>query len=314
MNLHQWFWKIKFLEVKGHLEIDGGSFDPKVGKTLIHAEFDDFENGIWLVPLVNLANTHLLDQLRQFYKDVPHAFPRPERIATVMDEEFKKRERQKRATEIQQIKRRLLIRKPDHKVRIFIDESGDAGFAGNNDVYVYAPVVVSEENYGIVISELKSPLSKHWSPTPPAEIHMSAVPAAKREDIQMDLARIIIDNDIRILCFVMEKQAFIKHLFRCHVEARFTEEVPLNITWHELVNDKEFYLQSNFLATTVEEVAAGLAIDFLVSGIQVCSHIPSKPYQLKFWLSCYFRCSDEHSLIASMMQRRFAPVEMLKNC
>jgi hypothetical protein len=267
MNLHQWFWKIKFLEVQGHVEIDGGNFDPKVGKTLIHAEFDNFEDGIWLVPLVNLANTHLFDQLRQFYKDAPQAFPQSERIATVMDEEFKKHEQQKRATEIEQIKRRPLIRNPDQKVRIFIDESGDIGFGGANDVYVYAPVAVPEEKYKAVVAELKSLLPKHWSQNPPAEIHMSTVPPSKRENIQTDFARIVIENDIRVLCFVMEKWQFLKHLFRCHAEARFTQELPLNITWEELVNDKEFFLQSNFLAITIEDVVSGLAIDFLTNGI-----------------------------------------------
>ena len=34
MNLHQWFWKLKFIEVDRHLEIEGGSFDPKVGKSI----------------------------------------------------------------------------------------------------------------------------------------------------------------------------------------------------------------------------------------------------------------------------------------
>ena len=60
---------------------------------------------------------------------------------------------------------------------------------------------------------------------------------------------------------------FLKHLFRCHAEARFAEEMPLNITWHDLVTDKDYFLQSNFLAITVEEVVSGLAIDFLVNGI-----------------------------------------------
>src|ERR1017187_4714427 len=32
MALHEWFWKIKFVEVEGHKEIEGGIFDPKVGK------------------------------------------------------------------------------------------------------------------------------------------------------------------------------------------------------------------------------------------------------------------------------------------
>ncbi|HEV2331410.1 MAG TPA: hypothetical protein VGY56_21720 [Verrucomicrobiae bacterium] len=267
MNLHQWFWKIKFVEVDGHLEIDGGGVDPKVGTTFIHAEFDDFEEGRWLVPLVNLANTHLLDQLRQFYKDDPKAFPSPERITRIMDEELKKRANQKKATELEQIKRQRLIQKTEQNVRIFIDESGDVGFAAVHDVYVYAPVAVKNEMYASVVAELRGLLSKHWGENAPKEIHMSAVPASMREEIQNDFARIILKYDIRILCCAMSKWPFLKHLFRCHAEARFHEEMPLNIAWAELVADKEYFLQANFLAITVEEVVAGLAIDFLVNGI-----------------------------------------------
>jgi len=272
MNLHQWFWKIKFVEAQGQFEIDGGIFDPKVGKTLIHAEFEDFEGAGWLVPLVNIANTHLLDQLRQFYKDDPKAFPDPARISTVMDEELKKRAKQRKATEIEQLKRQPLIKKPEHKVRIFIDESGDVGFGAVNDVYVYAPVAVRDENYGPVVADLKGLLSKHWGDQAPKEIHMSAVPASKREAIQNDFARIILENDIRVLCFGMGKWPLLKHLFRCHAEARFHEEMPLNIAWGDLVADKDYFLQANFLAITVEEVVAGLAIDFLVNGISADFH------------------------------------------
>jgi hypothetical protein len=35
MNLHQWFWKIKFVEVHGHRELKGGAVDPNVGTTLM---------------------------------------------------------------------------------------------------------------------------------------------------------------------------------------------------------------------------------------------------------------------------------------
>jgi len=267
MALHEWFWKIKFVEVDGHSEIEGGIFDPNVGKTSIRAEFDDFEGNGWLVPLVNLANTHLLDQLRQFYKDAPAAFPSPQRVSDVMSAEMKKLESKRKALALEQTKRRALIQSPTKKVRIFIDESGDIEFREVNDVYVFAPVAVPEARYGVVAGELRAMLAKHWGKSAPSEIHMSKVPEAKRGAIGDDLARIITQNDVRILCFAMAKWPFLKHLFRCHAEARFKEEMPLNITWHDLTTDKEYFLQANSLALTVEEVVSGLAIDLLVSGI-----------------------------------------------
>ena len=267
MNLHQWIWKVKFIEVDGHSEIEGGTFDPKVGKTLIRAEFDDFEGKGWLVPLVKLANTHILDQLRQFYNDAPAAFPSPDRITNVMGEEMRKIAAKHQANALEQTKRRAWIQAPATKVRIFIDESGDIGFRDVYDLYVFAPVVVPDARYAKVVSDLRGLLAKHWRDTAPAEIHMTKVPEGKRKQVQNDLAQIIIDNDIRVMCFAMKKWLFIKHLFRCHAEARFAEEMPLNLTWHDLVTDKDYFLQSNVLATAVEEGVSGVAIDFRVNGI-----------------------------------------------
>lgn len=267
MALHQWFWQIKFVEVEGKETIEGGIVDPKVGTTTIRAEFDDFEGEGWLVPLVNLANTHLLDQLRQFYKDAPTAFPTPQRISDVMAAEMKKFEEKHKALALEQTKRQRLIQVPTEKVRIFIDESGDIGFREVQDVYAFAAVIVPEGKHAKMVEELRGLLAKHWGKNAPREIHMSETPVGKKGAVCEDLARVVTDNDVRVLCFGMEKWPFIKHLFRCHAEARFTEELPLNLTWHDLTTDKDFFLQANFLALTVEELVSGLAIDFLVNGV-----------------------------------------------
>ena len=63
MTLHQWFWKLKFVEVDGHFEIEGSIFDPKVGKTRIRAEFDDFEGGVWLVENIEMDTVNALDKV-----------------------------------------------------------------------------------------------------------------------------------------------------------------------------------------------------------------------------------------------------------
>jgi hypothetical protein len=184
-----------------------------------------------------------------------------------MSEAMKKLESKHTALALEQTKRRTLIQSPTQKIRIFIDESGDVGFREVKDVYVFAPVAVPESQYGTVAAELRALLAKHWGKSPPREVHMSKVPEAMRGALREDMARIITANEVQVLCFAMAKWPFIKHLFRCHAQARFNEEMPLNITWHDLVTDKDYFLQANFLALTVEEVVSGLAIDFLVSGI-----------------------------------------------
>ena len=78
--LHDWMWEKKFVDVETKEVVEGGTVDPNVGTTYIRAELENFEEGIWFAPLVDLANTHIFDQLRQFYLDSPQ--PRRNRIAS----------------------------------------------------------------------------------------------------------------------------------------------------------------------------------------------------------------------------------------
>jgi hypothetical protein len=266
MNLHQWFWQTKFIEVKGHRELEGGMQDPNVGVVRITAEFEDLDGEGWFVPLVNFANTHLLDQLRQFYNDHPEMCPSPERVSEVMSAEAAKLVATHEATIREQIKRRPLIRRPTSKVRIFVDESGDIGFKRMNDVYTYAAVIVPEAKEKQVSAALRALLTKHWRNTPPSEIHACQLPESKQDAVKNDMAEIILQHDLRLVCFAIAKWNFVKHLCRRHVEARFSQEEPFNISWRELTNDPNYYFKFNFLALTVDEVVSDLAIDFLVAG------------------------------------------------
>lgn len=264
--LHDWMWQQKFVEVDTKEVVEGGLDDPRVGKTFIRAEFENFEDGIWFAPLVNIANTHIYDQLGQFYKDSPQAKTTPSRIPQILAEERAKADAKQRAKVVAQMARRHLLKTPTKTVKVFIDESGDVGFQRINDVYVFSPVIVPEDRYQNARRAIDDLRAKHWGTNGPAEIHMSQVPESKRAAIRADFASIILENDISVLGCIIEKEAFIKHLFRCHAAARYTEEDALNVTWHELINDKTYYLQANTLATTVELIVMHLALDFLTSG------------------------------------------------
>lgn len=264
--LHDWMWEKKFVEVETKAIAEGGLDDPKVGRTYIRAEFENFEDGVWFAPLVNMANTHIFDQLGQFYKDCPDAKTAPSRIPHILADEKAKSEAKQRANAIEQMQRRHLLKSPTHTVKVFIDESGDVGFQRIQDVYVFAPVIVSEAKHHDVNALLNSLRTEHWGKNAPTEIHMSEVPESKRAAIKKDFARIVRENDISIMGCMIQKEAFIKHLFRCHAAARSSEENPLNLTWDDLINDKSYFLQSNTLATTVELVVMHLSLDFLTSG------------------------------------------------
>jgi len=259
-------WEKKFIEVEAKKIVEGGLDDPKIGRTYIRAEFENFEDGVWFAPLVNMANTHIYDQLGQFYKDSPHAKTAPSRIPQILSAEKAKLEAKQRATAIAQMQRRHLIKAPEKTVKVFIDESGDVGFQRLQDVYVFAPVIVPENRHQGVCSQLNALLAKHWGANAPSEIHMSQVPDSKRAAVRADIAQIVQENGITVIGCMVEKEAFIKHLFRCHAASRRSEENPLNLTWHELINDSSYFLQANTLATTVEIIVMHLALDFLTSG------------------------------------------------
>ena len=265
-NLHDWMWDIKFVEVDGKKVIEGGSVDPKIGTTYIRAEFENFEDGVWFAPLVNIANTHIFDQLKQFYIDQPGAKTSPARIPKIMAEELAKFAAKEKATSKAQLERRRLLRTPSRTVRVFIDESGDVGFQQIQDVYVFAPVIVPEDCYREVSSQIDNLRKKHWGTNAPSEIHMTEVPESKRAAIRADLAQIVSEHKIAIIGCVFEKKSFIKHLFRCHAVARYSEEMPLNLTWNDLINDRSYFLQANTLATTVEVLVTHIALDFLTTG------------------------------------------------
>ena len=264
--LHDWMWQKKFIDVETKEVVEGGVFDPRVGTTYIRAELENFEDGVWLAPLVNIANTHLYDQLRQFYLYCPQAKTAPERIPQIVANEKAKREEKHRAAELARFQRQHLLKKPMRNVRVFIDESGDVGFREIDNVYVLAPVIVPDERYVQVSNAINNLRAKHWAQPPPAEIHMSKISEHRRSAIKADMAAIIRENDVTVLGCTIMKRAFLKHLFRCHVASRYREEYPLDLTWHDLIENRDYYLQANTLATTVELVVAHVALDFLTSG------------------------------------------------
>ena len=264
--LHDWMWQQKFVDVETTKVIEGGIVDPSIGTTYIHAEFENFEEGIWFVPLVNLANTHIFDQLKQFYIDSPGTQTKPERIPEIIAADRAKAAAKQQQTAIAQAQRQHLLKKPVREVRVFIDESGDIGFREIDDIYVFAPVIIAEKSYKRVSNALNELRAKHWRSSSPAEIHMARVPEAKRATIRKDFAQVVTDNDVEVIGCTIDKRAFIKHLFRCHAAARVTEEYPLDLTWVELINDRDYRLQAKTLAVTIELVIIHLAIDFLTTG------------------------------------------------
>jgi hypothetical protein len=265
-QLHDWMWEKKFVDVEEKEVVEGGLIDPNIGTTHIRAEIENFEEGIWFAPLVNFANTHIFDQLKQFYIDSPEAQTNPERIPEVMAEARAKAAAKQQQRVLAQAQRRPLIKKPVRQLRVFIDESGDVGFRQIDDVYVFAPVIISGNRYDGVSGALRDMRAKHWGANAPSEIHMAKIPESKRAAVRADFAQIIVENGVQIIGCTIEKRAFIKHLFRCHAAARPTEDYPLDLTWVELINDRTYRLQATTLATTVELVILHLAIDFLTSG------------------------------------------------
>jgi hypothetical protein len=266
LAIRDWCWKIKFVEVEKTKMIEGGAVDPNFGTTHLRAEFDSLDGENWLVPLINLANTHIMDQLRQFYEDEPKALPTPERIVIGLEHLSNKAQENAKSFAAQQEKNRQSIQKTEKRVWVFIDESGDPGFKETEEVYIYTSVIVPEESYGALKATLLSLLKKHWNNQPPSEIHFSKINEPRRGAVQVDLSDAILAHNVRIICFVANKWPFLKHLLREHTAAREGEELPLDVIWQEITSNKDYYLQFNFLSSCMEDAISELAIELIQSG------------------------------------------------
>ncbi len=265
--LYDYLWEKKIVEVPpGGLTDDGGVRDPARGITYIHASYEVFNGRGAVIPLVNLANTHVMDQMRRFFAIHPDAAPQPARAATVMAAERLRLEAEAKAKTARQRQALVLLRPTTRESYVFIDESGDPGFRSLEDVYVFTAIIVPQSIVDVVRADLRAILARRWPETPPAELHLHQVPDSFLAAVQNDLASVMQCHDLRAYAFTAHKWSVIKNLCRRHMENRRSAEAPMDFEWDQRVNDPRYQFRYNFLGLTMEEVVSHLALDFLLQG------------------------------------------------
>ncbi len=265
--LKDWMWKVKFIDVEGRRRVlEGGVDDPKIGRITIRAELEILEGPDgWMLPLFNLANTHVLDQLKAFYETNPKAAPQTARIDTVLAEHFAKQEKARQYHRREQQERASVVPPQSGRSWVFIDESGDPGVKNLHSVYVFTAVLVPDSAAATVREELLAVLHR-WPNNPPPEVHLTAVPEALRPAVTDDLARVISRHDLRVIGFVVNKWHFVKNLLRRHAEARRQDDNPLPVNWEEYVKNPTYRFRFNFLSVMIQEVVSHLSLDFTLKG------------------------------------------------
>ncbi len=265
--LYDYLWEKKIVEVPPEgLTDNGGVRDPARGTTYIHASYEVFNGRGAVIPLVNLANTHVMDQMRQFFAGHPDAAPQPARAAVVMSAERLRLEAETKAKAARQRQALVLLRPTTRESYVFIDESGDPGFRTLDDAYVFTAIIVPQSIVDAVRADLRAILARRWPGTPPAELHLHQVPSSILAAVQNDLASVMQHHDLRAFAFTAHKWSVIKNLCRRHMEDRRATEVPMDFEWDERVNDPRYQFRYNFLGLTMEEVVSHLALDFLLQG------------------------------------------------
>lgn len=265
--LYDYMWEKKIVEVPPQgLRDEGEIRDPVRGITHIRASYEVFNGNGAVIPLVNLANTHLMDQMRGFFATHPGAAPQPARAAVVMAAERQRLETEAKAKIARQQEALVLLRPTTRESFVFIDESGDPGFRALEDVYVYTAVIVPQTSVDAVRADLRLILKRHWSGIQPVELHLHQVPDSILSAVKTDLASVMQRHDLRAFAFTAQKWNVIKNLCRRHMENRRSVEIPMDFEWDQRVNDPRYQFRFNFLGLTMEEVVSHLALDFILQG------------------------------------------------
>jgi hypothetical protein len=220
----------------------------------------------WLLPIVNFANTHILDQIKLFYSDHPHLLPTG-RTLTVLREDFLRKHDQKldHDEKVRRNHRNSFV-PANVGVRVFMDESGDVGFRNLMSHYTVATIIIRENELDDFRKEVLSIRSAIWGSTPPNEIHYNRIPSSKKKKVRRAFCNAIANHDANVLCLSTPKMNYLRYLLRCHAEFRPQQEHPMDIVLTEYIANPSVNITYNFLSLLSEEVVSHACIYNLREG------------------------------------------------
>ena len=220
----------------------------------------------WLMPLANLANSHIDDQLRAFFIRHPECRPTKQRTNHILKEQKMLLESDAKAEEVLRRSRREKLPQKNGAVHLFADESGDPGFKDWESCYLTSVAVVDESKTSSLRKELLDLIPKYWKGKFPTELHFSKIPASKKEAVAADIARLVNTFDVKIYCFEAIKSHYLKYLLRCEAEFNRNEELPVKTLITSLPSNPKANIVFNFLSLLTEELVAHVGNDALTWG------------------------------------------------
>lgn len=265
-------WKLKILDISmGQLyeqEVDvkdtntGGITYVSIQGRII----DEKRLQNWLLPIVNFANTHIVDQVKLFYSRHPHLIPTGSSLTGLVEDSLRKREQKLGHDEKARKNHQTSFVPANAGVRVFMDESGDVGFRDLISNYTVAAMIIHEDELDDLRKEVSSIPSAIWGSIPPNEIHYNRIPASKKKKVRRAFCNAIVDHDACVLCLSTPKMNYLKYLLRCHAESRLQQEHPMDIVLTEYLENSSVNIKYNFLSLLSEEVVSHACIDNLREG------------------------------------------------
>lgn len=263
-------WNIKILKTefgKPHViqtilqPVQGGKIEITMG-----AEVLIDTGGITVVHLVNYANTHLLDQLGEIFKQNPDSKPPAEYLATKKREFYEGLKREKTEQHHRQLKNLKDRRTIGGEYVVFMDETGDLGFRNNPTEYVCAAFMVARKDLSEFQIAMKAIISKTWLNTAPAELHFTSITPRKRQAVLKEVGACFSKFGVETLCYIVQKPNFFLNLLRGEAESRRTEEKPIVTNIADKLADPDGHVGRKMLAAIIEEIVIHIGIDAVDNG------------------------------------------------
>lgn len=270
--IQQIVWRIKVIDIpmRTRYHKEAGIRDESTGgetRITIRGEIvDEKKLQHWLLPIVNFSHTHVQDQLKLFYGQNPHLAPGRTTLESLMNEQHFKVAQKSVAESELRTRRRADFSTVENGVTAFIDESGDPGFADLMSEYTLSAIIVDDDKLDLFREAVREVPEKVWGRNFPLEVHYNKVPASKKESVRCEFADAISKFGVEIRCFSSLKLNYLRYLMRCHAEARFGEEEPIDFSLQEYIDDPSSNIQYGFISLILEEAVSHICIEHLTQG------------------------------------------------
>jgi hypothetical protein len=272
-SVRETIWQLKLVKAKfGEPTVIPTTLQTEQGGKIdvaVKAEVFIETQGTTLIHIVNYANTHLLDQMGEIFKQSPESRPSKQYVESKKSEFYDRLaadEAQTRRFQTRNLKNRKVI---GGKYTVFIDESGDIGFRDSTTEYVCSAFMVEHRKLKEFSDSLNSGIASVWKNTRPNELHFAAIPESKLAPALKVVEDCFSRFGVETLGYIIRKQDFFLNLLRGEAETRRREEHPIVTNIADKLADPDGHVGRKFLAVIVEEIVAHIGVDAVDHGFEL---------------------------------------------